>query len=342
MTTETKQESLPLSAQLIRMGYGFMYTKLVYMAASLNLGGRLAEGPRPSDEIAGELGLHPPFLYRLMRAIAGEGILTEVQEGVFDLTDMGECLRPDHPDGAYASILASCSPAVIAAWEKLPEVIEQGGVGFERAFGKGWFEWLSEQPELSTQFNKSMAGVFGMEPPQVASGYDFSVFKNIVDVGGGNGNLLSHILSRYQEPHGLVFDQPHVVAEARTLLAGRGMDDRIATQAGNFFESVPAGFDAYILSHVIHDWDDDQAVQILTNCRNAMQADSRLLILEWVLPEGDTPHVAKVVDINMMMLMGGEERTGKQYGRLLDKAGIRMTRIIPTACECSIVEAVPG
>jgi len=341
MTTESIPDSLPLSAQLIRMGYGFMYTKLVYMSASLNLGERLTEGPRPSDEIAGELGLHPPFLYRLMRAIAGEGILTEVEEGVFGLTEMGKCLRPDHPDGAYASILASCSPAVIAAWEKLPEVIEQGGVGFERAFGKGWFEWLAQQPELSTQFNKSMAGVFGMEPPLVAEAYDFSVFESIVDVGGGNGNLLSHILSRYKGPHGLVFDQPHVVTEAQSLSTERGLSDRIDTRAGDFFAAVPAGSDAYILSHVLHDWDDDQAIQILTNCRKAIQAGGKLLILEWVLPEGDTPHVAKVVDINMMMLMGGEERTGKQYGRLLDKAGFRITRIIHTACECSIVEAVP-
>lgn len=340
MTTETIDETLPLSAQLIRMGYGFMYTKLVYTAASLNLGEKLAS-PRASDELAAELELRPAFLYRLLRTLAGEGILTEVEEGVFGLTKLGECLRPDHPGLAYDSILASCSPAVIAAWEKLPEVLEQGGVGFERAFGKGWFEWLSENPELSTRFNKSMAGVFGMEPPLVAEAYDFSVFESIVDVGGGNGNLLSHILNHHEGLRGMVFDQPHVVAEAETLLADRGLSDRIATQAGDFFIAVPAGFDGYILSHVIHDWDDEEAVQILTNCRKAINLDGKLLILEWVLPEGDTPHVAKVVDINMMMLMGGEERTGMQYSRLLEKAGLQMTRIIPTESECSIIEAVP-
>ena len=340
MVTETINKSLPLSAQLIRMGYGFMYTRLVYTAASLNLGELLAN-PRSSADLAGELGLHPRFLYRLMRTLAGEGILTEVEEGVFGLTELGECLKPDHPDGAYDSILASCSPAVTAAWEKLPDVLEHGGVGFERAFGKSWFEWLSENPELSTRFNKSMAGVFGMEPPLVAEACDFSAFKSIVDVGGGNGNLLSHILNRHEGLRGMVFDQPHVVAEAETLLADRGLNDRVTTLAGDFFTSVPEGFDAYILSHVIHDWDDDESVQILRNCRKAINPDGRLFILEWILPEGDMPHVAKVVDINMMMLMGGEERTGKQYGRLLEKAGFRMTRIIPTGCECSIVEAVP-
>lgn len=341
MITETIQESLPLSAQLIRMSYGFMYTKLVYMAATLNLGERLAQGPRSSDDIARELNFYPPYLYRLMRAIAGEGILTEVEEGVFGLTEMGECLRPDHPDAACASILAACSPAIIAAWEKLPEALTSGDTGFNLAFGKNLFEWLSEHPDLSTQFNESMTGVFGREPILVAEAYDFSSFESVVDVGGGNGNALSLILSRHQGPHGLVYDQPHVVTEARALLSERGMSDRITTLAGNFFESVPAGYDAYILSHIIHDWDDEKSGQILVNIRKGINPEGRLLILEWVLPEGDTPHVAKVVDINMMMLTGGEERTGKQYARLLDKAGFHMTRVIPTKSECSIVEAVP-
>jgi hypothetical protein len=230
---------------------------------------------------------------------------------------------------------------VIAAWEKFPEVLRTGRAGFNLAYGQSWFEWLAENPELSTRFNQSMNGVFGMEPACVAAAYDFSAFQSIVDVGGGNGNLLAQILSRYPGPRGLVFDQPHVVAEAPALLAKHGMSGRIATQGGDFFESVPAGHDAYLLSHVIHDWDEGKAIQILKTCRAAIHSASKLLILEWVLPEGDTPYVGKMVDLNMMMLMGGEERTGKQYGRLLDQAGFRMTRVIPTRCECSIVEAVP-
>lgn len=342
MITEVTPESLPLSAQLIRMSYGFMYTKLVYMAASLNLGDRLANGPRAADELAAELKLNPPYLYRLLRAIAGEGILTEVEEGVFGLTAMGECLHPDHPDAARSSILAACSPAIIAAWEKLPEALASGDTGFHLAAGKNLFEWLSEHPELSTQFNQSMTGVFGREPVLVAEAYDFSLFDSIVDVGGNNGNALSLMLKQHPGPSGMVYDQPHVITEAESLLAERGMNDRIAVQAGDFFDSVPSGFDCYILSHIIHDWDDDKSVQILANCRKGINPDGKLLILEWVLPEGDIPHVAKVVDINMMMLTGGEERTGKQYGRLLEKAGFHLTRIIPTESECSIVEAEPA
>lgn len=341
MITEVTPESLPLSAQLIRMSYGFMYTKLVYMAASLNLGDRLADGARSSRELAAELQLHPPYLYRLLRAIAGEGILTEVEEGVFGLTAMGECLKSDHPDAAQASILAACSPAIIAAWEKLPESLASGATGFHLAQGKNLFEYLSEHAELSSQFNQSMTGVFGREPVLVAEAYDFSVFDSIVDIGGNNGNALSLILGRYPEPRGLVYDQLHVITEAKTLLSERGMQDRIAVQPGDFFASVPAGFDCYMLSHIIHDWDDGRSVRILANCREGINAGGKLLILEWVLPEGDTPHVAKVVDINMMMLTGGEERTGKQYGRLLEQAGFRLARIIPTESECSIVEAEP-
>jgi hypothetical protein len=341
MITEVTPASLPLSAQLIRMSYGFMYTKLVYMAASLNLGGRLANGPRPSDELAAELKLHPPYLYRLLRAIAGEGILTEVEQGVFGLTAMGECLRPDHPDAARASILAACSPAIIAAWEKLPEALAGGVTGFHLACGMNLFEWLSEHPDLSSQFNQSMTGVFGREPVLAAEAYDFSVFGSIIDVGGNNGNALSLIFDRHPGPHGLVFDQPHVINEARSLIAERGLSDRIAASSGDFFKSIPAGFDCYMLSHIIHDWDDSRSIQILKNCREGINPKGKLLILEWVLPDGDTPHVAKVVDINMMMLTGGEERTGRQYGRLLAKAGFRLARVIPTESECSIIEAEP-
>ena len=186
-----------------------------------------------------------------------------------------------------------------------------------------------------------MTGVFGREPVLVAEAYDFSVFENIIDIGGNDGNALSLIFGRHPGPRGLVFDQPHVIMEAESLLSERGMGDRITVQSGNFFESVPAGFDCYILSHIIHDWDDGKSIQILKNCRKGIKDDGRLLILEWVLPEGDTPHVARVVDINMMMLTAGEERTGKQYGRLLERAGFRLTRIIATESECSIVEAVP-
>ena len=203
------------------------------------------------------------------------------------------------------------------------------------------FEWLSEHPDLSSQFNQSMTGVFGREPVLAAEAYDFSVFGSIIDVGGNNGNALSLIFDRHPGPTGLVFDQPHVINEARSLIAERGLSDRIAASSGDFFKSIPAGFDCYMLSHIIHDWDDSRSIQILKNCREGINPKGKLLILEWVLPDGDTPHVAKVVDINMMMLTGGEERTGGQYGRLLAKAGFRLARVIPTESECSIIEAEP-
>ena len=158
-----------------------------------------------------------------------------------------------------------------------------------------------------------MVGIHGAEPPAVAEAYDFSGFGSIVDVGGATGNMLAHILSRYPQPRGMLFDRPHVVTEAPALLRARGVEDRVTIEHGNFFESVPAGGDAYILSHIIHDWNDDQCLTILGNCRKAMTRDAKLLIVEFVLPEGNTPHFGKVADMVMLAIPGGEERTANEY-----------------------------
>jgi hypothetical protein len=184
-----------------------------------------------------------------------------------------------------------------------------------------------------------MIGIHGAEPPAVAEAYDFSKFATIVDVGGATGNMLAHILARHAQPRGILFDRAHVVTEAPALLAARGVDSRVSIQPGNFFESVPAGGDAYILSHIIHDWNEDQCLTILGNCRKAMKPGAKLLIVEFVLPEGNTPHFGKLADMVMLAIPGGEERTADEYRTLLAAAGLRMTRVVPTASDVSIVEA---
>jgi hypothetical protein len=184
-----------------------------------------------------------------------------------------------------------------------------------------------------------MVGIHGAEPPAVAEAYDFSGFGTIVDVGGATGNMLAHILSRHPQPRGVLFDRPHVVTEAPALLRAHGVEERVTIERGNFFENVPEGGDAYILSHIIHDWNPEQCQTILGNCRKAMKPGSKLLIVEFVLPEGNTPHFGKVADMIMLVIPGGEERTAGEYGRLLASAGFRMTRVVPTASDVSVVEA---
>ena len=177
------------------------------------------------------------------------------------------------------------------------------------------------------------------EPPAVAAAYDFSRFATIVDVGGATGNMLGHILKRHAQPRGVLFDRPHVVTEAPALLRAHGVEGRVSIEHGNFFDNVPEGGDAYILSHIIHDWNEDQCQTILGNCRNAMKPGARLLIVEFVLPEGNAPHFGKVADMVMLTIPGGEERTAAEYRTLLAAAGLKMKRVFPTASDVSIVEA---
>jgi hypothetical protein len=186
-----------------------------------------------------------------------------------------------------------------------------------------------------------MVGFHGMEPPAVAAAYDFSPFQTIAGIGGSTGNMLATILSRFPQPRGVLFDLPHVVRDAAALFQQRGLADRVRIEAGSFFEGVTAGADAYVLSHVIHDWNQEQCLTILGHCRRAMAPHGRLLLVEMVLPEGNEPHPGKLLDMVMLIAPGGEERTPSQYSALLDQAGFQMTRVVPTASLVSVVEAVP-
>ncbi len=219
--------------------------------------------------------------------------------------------------------------------------VQTGQTGFQKSFGVPVFDWLGSHPAIASLFNDTMVGFHGMEPPAVASAYDFSPFQTIADVGGSTGNLLTTILAHHPALRGILFDLPHVVRDAPALIAQRGLTDRVQIEAGSFFDGVPAGADAYILSHVIHDWNQEQCLTILDHCRRAMSPAGRLLLVEMVLPDGDTPHPGKMLDMVMLTAPGGEERTEAEYGALLDQAGFRLTRVVPTASLTSIVEAAP-
>jgi len=218
--------------------------------------------------------------------------------------------------------------------------VESGNSAFTKVYGMPPFEWMKSQPEEAALFGETMIGFHGAEPPAVAEAYDFSGFGTVVDVGGSTGNMLVHILGRYPGPRGVLFDLPVTLAEAPAFLRNHGMEERIAIEPGSFFESVPAWADCYILSHVIHDWSEEQNLSILGHCRRVMKPESKLLIVEFVLPSNNSPHPGKILDMVMLTVAGGEERTEEEYGVLLAKAGLRMTRIVPTVSAASIVEAV--
>jgi hypothetical protein len=337
----TAPQALPPHVQLIEMGTAYWVSRVAYTAAKLGLADHLDSKPMAAAELAQLVGAHAPSLHRFMRTLAGLGILTEDGAQRFALTPLGAALKTGAPGSARSSLLALGSPWCAAAFDNLEYALETGRTGFEKAWGMPIFDYLAQHPEEASLFSETMVGFHGQEPPAVAEAYDFSGFKTIVDVGGATGNLLAAVLARHSEPSGILFDLPHVVRDAPDLLKERGVAERVSIQSGDFFMGVPEGGDAYLLSHIIHDWDENQCVGILNNCRKAMTPDGRLLLVEMVLPAGDIPHPGKILDMVMLVLPGGQERTESEYAALLSKAGFRLTRVIPTASAVSIVEAVP-
>ena len=338
--TKPQATSLPPHAQLIQMASAYWVSCIVHAAAKLDLADRLAAAPKSAAEIARDAGLNAPALYRLMRSLAGLGILTETEDQRFALTPLGAALKSGAPGHARATILTFCNPYFMSAIEGLTESVRTGKTAFEKLQGMPVFDYLGKHLEEASLFNETMIGVHGGEPPAVAEAYDFSKLTTIVDVGGSTGNMLATILGRHQHLRGILADLPHVVKEAPPLLKSKGVAERVTIEAHDFFKSAPKGGDAYILSHVIHDWSEAQCLTILGNVRNAMPDDARLLIVEMVLPGKDEPHFGKILDMVMLALPGGEERTAEEYEALLAKAGFRLTRVVPTQSTVSVIEAV--
>lgn len=334
-----KTEELPPEAQIVEMVMAQFVSRLIHLTATLKLPDYLAEGPKTADELAPLTATHAPALYRVMRTLASLGLFTEDQAHRFTLQPLGAALKSGTPSHATALIMGG--DLVARSLDNLLYSVQTGKTGFQNSHGMPLFDWLGSHPAEASLFNQTMVGIHGMEPPAVAAAYNFSVFKTIADVGGSTGNMLTAVLGRHTAPRGILFDLPHVVRDAPVFIAERGLTDRIQIEAGSFFDRVPAGADAYILSHVIHDWNEQQCLTILGHCRRAMNAEGRLLLVEMVLPPGDTPHPGKMLDMAMLTIPGGEERTEAEYAALLDKAAFRLTRVIPTASLVSIVEAAP-
>jgi len=339
-TAQVSTDAPPAHVQLIQMATSYWASRLLYVAAKLGLADHLASGPKTAEALAGPTGTHAPSLHRVMRTLASLGLLTEDAQHRFELTPLGEALKTGAPGSARATVLTLAGDWVWRGFEHVLYSVETGQSALEKSLGEPLFDWLASHPEDASLFSETMIGFHGEEPAAVAAAYDFSGLRTIIDVGGASGHLLTTILERHPEPRGILFDLPHVVRDAPALIQERGLADRIKIDAGSFFETVPVGGDAYLLSHIIHDWTEDQCLTILGNCRRAMRPDGRVLIVEMVLPEGNDPHPGKMLDMMMLVGPGGQERTEPEYRALLTKAGFNLTKVVPTRSAVSIVEAV--
>jgi len=339
MTTSTDEAAA--ASRLMDMAIAHWQAELLLQAAEMSLADKFAgDAPRGAVELAAEYGMRPREFYRFLRALAGLGVLASAGGDNFRLTGLGAALRTGAPGAARSAFIALVGDMVKPSWKHFDHGLFTGDTGFEKAHGMGLFEYLRHNPGMAQFFSETMVGFHGREPPAVAEAYDFSGIGSLVDVGGASGNMLGHVLSRHPGVKGVLYDLPHVVADAPPLLEAHGVADRVTIESGSFFESVPAGHDAYLLSHIIHDWDERENATILRNVREAMKPDGKLLIVEMVLPEGDEPHMGKMLDMMMMLVPGGEERTPSEYAQLLEPNGFRIERVVPTNSAVSVVEAV--
>lgn len=332
----------PPHVQVIQMAIAIWASRAIYAAAKLGIADLLAAGPKTADQLAAAVDAHPRSIYRLMRALASRGLFTETAPKTFALTPLGAALQTGAPGAARGAVLTLAGDWQWKAWDEFLYSLNTGKPAMDKAWGVPLFDYLVQHEQDGLLFDEAMVGMHAAEGPAVAAVYDFSGFDSIVDLGGGTGSLLTAILRTNPKPRGTVFDLDKTIPGALQRLGDAGLRDRCKAVGGNFFKSVPAGHDCHLLSHVLHDWTDEQSIAILKNCRKAIAKDGRLLILETVLPPGDTPHHGKLLDLLMLTVPGGIERTAEEYAELLEAASFRLSRVIPTATPQSIVEAIPN
>jgi O-methyltransferase/methyltransferase family protein len=322
--------SVESRARLRTLIGGYRMSQAVYVATRLGIPDLLADGPRDIDELAHATGSHAPSLRRVLLALAGVGVLDKVGPHRFALTEVGVGLRTGVPGSVRASVLFLLDESHWRPWGHLLHTVRTGETAFDHVHGASLFDYLTTHPEEATLFNAGMLGNSPAHARFVATSYDFSGMSRVVDVAGGRGRLLAAILECNPNLRGILFDLPHVIEDARHLINDAGVIDRCTFVGGNFFEAVPKGGHAYILRNIVHDWEDEQAVAILTTCRRAMGDGARLILVERYL--ADDPREALPVlhaDLEILVNVGGRERTTDEYASLLARSGLQLARTIP-------------
>lgn len=332
---------VPPEVGLLELVSGFMATRTLYAAAELGLADRLADGPRSPTELAEELGTDADATGRLLRACAGWGVFREDGAGRFALTPSAELLRSDVPGSMREVVLMMGHPTYQQVWAELPETVRTGEPGAERALGRTMWDQLEHDPRLGAVFDGAMTRLSALDWPAVAAAYDFGRFSTIADIGGGRGQLLALMLGAAPAARGVLLERDGIAAQAEELLREAGVLHRCRVETGSFFETAPDDADLYVLRRVLHDHDDAAAAAILTTLRAHMPAGATLLVLEGVVPPGNGAHFAKALDMDMMVFVGGRERTAAQWRSLLTSTGFAPPRILPTVSSVSVVETTP-
>lgn len=319
---------------------GYWISQSIYVAARLALADRLKAGPQTVEALAAATDTQPDALYRLLRALASVGIFREDESRRFALTPTAELLQSD-VEGSQRALAIMMGEEHFACWGELLYTVRTGKNAFEKIYGAPIFDWLSQHPEQAATFDRAMVSVHGRETGAMLAAYDFAPIGVLADVGGGNGSVLRGVLAKHPKMRGLLCDLPGVIERAKPLIAQDGLADRLQTVPTNFFESVPTGADAYLMRHIIHDWNDEQSLTVLRNIRRAIGPNGRLLVVESVIPPGNDPSFGKLLDLNMMVIPGGKERTEAEYRTLFAAADFRLASITPTQADVGVIEGRP-
>jgi len=332
------------AAQDAMLGHltGYWVSQMLFVVAQLGVADALAKKPLAPAALAAQVGAQPEALHRILRALASLGIFAETSDGRFKLTPTAATLRSDVPGSLRSFALMMVADYNWRGWQELLHGVRTGEIPFEHAHGKPFFAWLREHPEQDRTFSDSMASISGPENDAVARSFDFGQFETLVDVGGAHGHLLATILRRHRKLRGVLYDQPQVVEGARAsgFVTAPNVAARCAIEGGDFFAGVPKDADAYMMKYIIHDWSDELGAQILRHCRDAMRPGGRVLVIEHVIAKGNAPDWGKMLDVNMLALLTGRERTLEQFRALFQRAGLRLRRAHATKSALKILEAV--
>ncbi|MEV0438884.1 methyltransferase [Streptomyces spectabilis] len=343
---ETPRASAEDRGRVVQLVVGSLAAQTLRAAVRLRVVEIIGDKERLAAEVAAEAGTQPGATTRLLRALAGLGILQERAPDSYAVTPAGSLLDPGHPDSLAALVGIFAEPVMLRAWEHLDEGVRTGGTTFASVFGTDFFPYLKEHPELSALFNEAMSQSTSATAAQLPHAYEFGRFTTVADIGGGDGTLLSSVLREHPGLSGVLYDTEEGLAQAPGTLRRHGLEDRCSLEVGDFFRSVPEGADLYLIKSILHDWNDDQAVTILGHCRAALPPGGRVLIVEPLLPDAVAPELAGLYlsDLNMLLNVGGRERTRDEFAEVCDRAGLTVTSVTPlgegnTFC---LIEAAPA
>ncbi len=338
-----KKKDVPSpQAVLMRMARGYRGAKALQVVAELGIANLVAQESKTAEELSKVLGVESDALYRLLRALASEGIFKEGSDSRFENTPLSEAIRDDVPGSVRDYVINAPHDGSMLAWTKFMDVVKTGKASFEDVNGCDYYEYFRRHPDIGERFHKQMTVLSSQIISALVKSYDFSQFKTLIDVGGGQGIVLASILGKNPQMHGCLYEQSSVIEGAKTFLETRGVINRCDLISGDFLESIPKGYDAYLLKHVLQDRGDEKALTILRNCRASIPKHGKLLIIGAVLSKDNAPHAAKWRDLHFMVIyQGGRERTKREFDNLLRKSGFELKQMIAPPIPDAIVEAVP-